>query len=70
MAYQRLPGAGINVICHGSHSYFPHGAGPKLAEKIDALAKQGSVTFTVTGIWDFSSIWPGILIVPNSRALQ
>jgi hypothetical protein len=26
------------------------------------LAKQGNVTFTGTGIWDFSRIWPGILI--------
>ena len=38
-AYQRLLGAGINVICHGSESYFPQGADPDLAEKIDALAK-------------------------------
>ncbi|WP_178391868.1 hypothetical protein [Caballeronia sordidicola] len=60
--YQRLIAAGINVICHGSESYVPQGADPELAEKLDALAKQASVTFTGTGIWDFSRIWPGILI--------
>ena len=31
MAYQRLLGAGINVICHGSESYFPQGADLELA---------------------------------------
>ena len=61
-AYKRLLGAGINVICHGSESYFPQGADPKLAEEIDALAKRAGVTFTGTGIWDFSRIWSGILI--------
>lgn len=70
MAYQRLLGAGINVICHGSESYFPQGADPELAEKIDALAKQGSVTFTGTGIWDFSRIWPGILIAGPCSELR
>ena len=62
VAYKRLLGAGINVICHGSESYFPQGANPKLAEEIDALAKRAGVTFTGTGIWDFSRIWSGILI--------
>ena len=62
MAYQRLLGAGINVICHGSESYFPQGADPVLAEKIDALARKNGVTFTGTGIWDFSRIWAGLLI--------
>lgn len=61
-AYQRLLGADINVICHGSESYFPQGADPDLAKKIDALAKSNAVTFTGTGIWDFSRIWAGILI--------
>jgi len=61
-AYQRLLGAGINVICHGSESYFPQGADPDLAEQIDALAKSNAVTFTGTGIWDFSRIWAGLLI--------
>ena len=61
-AYRRLLGAGVNVICHGSESYFPQCADPKLAEEIDALARQSGVTFTGTGIWDFSRIWSGILI--------
>ena len=61
-AYRRLLGAGINVICHGSESYFPQASDPELAEQIDNLAKQSGVTFTGTGIWDFSRIWAGILI--------
>ena len=69
-AYQRLLGAGINVICHGSESYFPHGADPALAETINVLAKKASVTFTGTGIWDFSRIWPGILIAGPCTALR
>lgn len=61
-AYQRLLGAGINVICHGSESYFPQSADPDLAARIDVLAKSNKVTFTGTGIWDFSRIWAGLLI--------
>jgi 2,4-diaminopentanoate dehydrogenase len=70
VAYQRLLGAGINVICHGSESYFPQGADPELAEKIDALAKRAGVTFTGTGIWDFSRIWSGILIAGPCTELR
>lgn len=62
VAYERLLGAGINIICHGSESYFPQGADPFLAKKIDEMAKRNAVTFTGTGIWDFSRIWAGILI--------
>ena len=69
-AYRRLLGAGINVICHGSESYFPRGADPELAEQIDALAKQAGVTFTGTGIWDFSRIWSGILIAGPCTELR
>jgi 2,4-diaminopentanoate dehydrogenase len=69
-AYQRLLGAGINVICHGSESYFPQGADPDLAEKIDALAKRNAVTFTGTGIWDFSRIWAGMLIAGPCTELR
>jgi hypothetical protein len=61
-AYERLMNAGINVICHGSESYFPQGADPQLASAINAMAERSGVTFTGTGIWDFSRIWPGILI--------
>src|SRR6202142_4490550 len=42
-AYQRLLGAGINVICHGSESYFPQGADPELVGEIDVLAKRSAV---------------------------
>ena len=69
-AYQRLLGVGINVICHGSESYFPQGADPDLAEKIDALAKRNAVTFTGTGIWDFSRIWAGMLIAGPCTELR
>lgn len=69
-AYQRLLGAGINVICHGSESYFPQGANPGLAEEIDALAKRNNVTFTGTGIWDFSRIWAGMLIAGPCSELR
>jgi hypothetical protein len=70
LAYRRLLGAGINIICHGSESYFPQGADPELAQKIDAWAGQGGVTFTGTGIWDFSRIWPGILIAGPCSELR
>lgn len=69
-AYQRLLEAGINVICHGSESYFPQCADPELAEKIDALAKNNAVSFTGTGIWDFSRIWAGLLIAGPCTELR
>ena len=69
-AYERLMGAGINVVCHGSESYFPQGADPALAEAIDALARRNGVTFTGTGIWDFSRIWAGILIAGPATEIR
>ena len=68
--YKHLMNAGINVICHGAEAYFPQGADPKLAQEIDALAKRNDVTFTGTGIWDFSRIWSGILIAGPSSILR
>lgn len=70
LAYQRLLGAGINVICHGSESYFPQGANLELSTEIDTLAEQNNVTFTGTGIWDFSRIWPGILVAGPCTELR
>lgn len=61
-AYERLMNAGLNVLCHGSQSYFPAANDPGTAEKIDALAKKNGVTFTGGGIWDMSRIWAGILV--------
>ena len=61
-AYKRLMNAGLNVLCHGSQSYFPYGNDPIVAAEIDALAKQNGVTFTGSGIWDMSRIWAGILL--------
>lgn len=60
-AYRRLLGAGVNVGCHGTESYFPYGCDPVTAAEIDALAKRNGVTFTGGGIWDMSRIWSGIL---------
>ena len=61
-AYRRLMNAGLNVLCHGTESYYPYGNDPVLAAEIDALAKKNSVTFTGSGIWDMSRIWAGILL--------
>lgn len=61
-AYQRLMGAGANVLCHGGESYFPWGIDEERAREIDTLAKQNGVTFTGSGIWDMSRIWSGILL--------
>ena len=61
-AYERLMGAGLDVLCHGGESYFPFGSDPATAARIDALAKQRGVTFTGGGIWDMSRIWSGILV--------
>jgi 4-hydroxy-tetrahydrodipicolinate reductase len=61
-AYERLLGAGIDVICHGAEAYFPWGADADLARVIDDLAKRRGATFTGTGIWDFSRIWSGIAL--------
>jgi 4-hydroxy-tetrahydrodipicolinate reductase len=69
-AYEKLLGAGINVICHGAEAYFPQGADPQLALHIDAFAKRHGVSFTGTGIWDFSRIWAGILIAGPSTKIN
>jgi 4-hydroxy-tetrahydrodipicolinate reductase len=61
-AYQRLMNAGLNVVCHGTESYYPYGNDPETAAEIDALAKRNGVTFTGGGIWDMSRIWSGILV--------
>lgn len=58
--YTQLLGAGVNVVCHGAEAYFPWVADRQSAEVIDALAKANGVSFTGTGIWDFSRIWAGI----------
>ena len=58
-AYQRLLGAGINVICHGSESYFPQGADVELAYRIDALAKQGNAGYRYLGFLAYLARHPG-----------
>lgn len=62
-AYKRLMKAGLNVICHGTESYYPWGCDKEIAAEIDALAKSNNVTFTGSGIWDMSRIWAGLLML-------
>lgn len=62
-AYERLLGAGMNVLCHGGQSYHPFASDPAIAAKVDAIAKAKSVTFTGGGIWDMSRIWSGLLLI-------
>ena len=69
-AYKRLMNAGLNVLCHGSQSYFPHGCDAKVAAEIDALAKKNGVTFTGGGIWDMSRIWSGILLAGPCTSIK
>src|SRR3546814_1557093 len=61
-AYERLLGAGLNVICHGGEAYFPAGADAAVADRIDVLARANGVTFTGTGIWDISRTWIALLL--------
>ena len=55
--YERLLTAGLNVLSHGTESYFPSAADPILAAKIQRWAEDANVTFTASGIWDMSRIW-------------
>ncbi len=69
-AYERLLGAGINVICHGAEAYFPYGADAELARHIDEFAKRHRATLTGTGIWDHSRIWAGILAAGPATRIE
>ena len=60
-AHSRLLGAKLNVLCHGTESYYPQGNNPEAAAKLEKLANEMDVTFTGSGIWDMSRIWSGIL---------
>jgi len=62
-AYERLLGAGINVISLAGEACYPYGVDEKLSSQLDALAIKNKVSFTGTGIWDMSRIWAGILLV-------
>jgi 4-hydroxy-tetrahydrodipicolinate reductase len=54
---------GMNVICHGSESYYPQGVDKTIAAEIDAVAKRNNVTFTGCKIWDHTRTWPAIVMV-------
>lgn len=69
-AYERLIGAGINIICHGGESYFPWGSRPDLAEKLDPMLKSAGVSFTGVGIWDYSRIWSGLIAAGSASKLD
>lgn len=69
-AYERLMGAGLNVICHGTESYYPYGNDAELAAKIDAMARKRGVTFSGSGIWDMSRIWAGIMLAAPCTELR
>jgi 2,4-diaminopentanoate dehydrogenase len=61
-AYQRLIGAGLNVLCHGADCYHPLASnGRAIAAQVDAMARAKGVTFTGGGVWDMSRIWSGIM---------
>lgn len=60
-AYKRLLSAGLNVICHGSESYFPYQGNPEIAQQIDQLARENHVTWMGGGVWDMSRIWSVVL---------
>lgn len=67
-AHVRLINAGLNVLCHGTESYYPWGNDPQLADVLDRLARDKGVTFTGSGIWDMSRIWSGLLVSgPTTR---
>lgn len=59
--YQRVLGAGINILCHSTQSYNPFFENPNIAKKIDQLAKANGVTFCGSAIWDSTRIWPAIV---------
>jgi 4-hydroxy-tetrahydrodipicolinate reductase len=61
-AYERLLGAGINVVCIATQASFPQAADPALASWIEDLAKSNGVTFTGTSVWDMTRVWAGILV--------
>jgi len=61
VGFERLLGAGVNVLSHNTESYLPWAVDPALAKRIDEKARGAGVTFTGGGIWDMSRIWSGIL---------
>ena len=60
-AFERLLGAGVNVLSHNTESYLPWAVDAALAARLDQVATDAGVTFTGSGIWDMSRIWSGIL---------
>jgi 4-hydroxy-tetrahydrodipicolinate reductase len=59
-AHKRMLEAGLNVVCHGSESYYPQMADPAIAAEVDRIAKANNVSFVGTGVWDMSRIWSGL----------
>lgn len=69
-AHEILIKAGINVLCHGTESYYPWGNDQAIADNLDQLARKHGVTFTGSGIWDMSRIWSGLLVSGPSTDLR
>ena len=69
-AHTRLLAAGLNVLCHGTESYYPWANNPEFANRLDTLAKEKGVTFTGSGIWDMSRIWSGLLVAGPTTGLN
>ena len=62
VAYERLLGAGLNVVDHTGEGYSPFCSDPETAKRVDGLARQNGVTYSASGVWDMSRIWAGILL--------
>lgn len=59
--YERLLGAGINVISLACEATYAEAADKAIAARIDALAKANEVTFTGSSLWEMSRVWLGVL---------
>ena len=68
-AHARLLSARLNVLCHGTESYYPQGNNIEAAAKLEKLANEMDVTFTGSGIWDMSRIWSGLLVAGPTTEL-
>jgi hypothetical protein len=60
-AYEKLLGAGLNVICHGGQACYPQASNAKIAEQIESLCHEKNVSFTGSSVWDSSRVWAGLL---------
>lgn len=69
-AYERLLGAGMNVLCLATQASHPRAADAALGERIDELAMAKNVSFTGTSVWDMTRIWSGLLVASPTTELR